>query len=74
LGLTAAMLAATWFASVTRANEGPVPLSPAEAATRFVIHEDLELDQVLAEPIVRQPVFLNFDERRRMWVVQYIQP
>jgi putative membrane-bound dehydrogenase-like protein len=49
------------------------PLSPEEAATRFVIHEDLELDQVLAEPIVRQPVSLNFDERGRMWVVQYIQ-
>jgi putative membrane-bound dehydrogenase-like protein len=49
------------------------PLSPAEAATRFVIHEDLELDQVLAEPTVRQPVSLNFDERGRMWVVQYIQ-
>lgn len=49
------------------------PLSPAEAATRFVIHEDLELDQILAEPAVRQPVFLNFDERGRMWVVQYIQ-
>ncbi len=49
------------------------PLSPAEAAARFVVHEDLELDQVLTEPAVRQPVFLNFDERGRMWVVQYIQ-
>src|SRR5262245_22617254 len=49
------------------------PLPPAEAATRFVIHEDLELDQVLAEPVVRQPVSLSFDERGRMWVVQYIQ-
>ena len=39
------------------------PLPPNEAATRFVIHEDLELDQVLTEPAVRQPVFLNFDER-----------
>jgi putative membrane-bound dehydrogenase-like protein len=73
LELTAAMLAAIWFGSVSRADEGPAPLSPAEAATRFVIHEDLELDQVLAEPIVRQPVSLNFDERGRMWVVQYIQ-
>src|SRR5262249_13011147 len=58
---------ATWV----RADEAP--LSPAEAATRFVIHQDLALDQVLAEPVVRQPVFLNFDERGRMWVVQYIQ-
>lgn len=63
-----AVLAST---APTSADDGP--LSPAEAATRFVIHEDLELDQVLAEPIVRQPVSLNFDERGRMWVVQYIQ-
>src|SRR5262245_54088700 len=58
-------------AAPLRADDGPLP--PAEAATRFVIHEDLEFEQVLAEPIVRQPVFLNFDERGRMWVVQYIQ-
>jgi putative membrane-bound dehydrogenase-like protein len=57
--------------SLAMADDGP--LSPADAATRFVIHEDLELEQVLAEPVVRQPVFLNFDERGRMWVVQYIQ-
>ena len=37
------------------------------------VAEDLEVDQVLAEPIVAQPVFLNFDHRGRMWVVQYIQ-
>ena len=31
------------------------------------------MKQMLAEPTVRQPVFLNFDERGRMWVVQYLQ-
>lgn len=49
------------------------PLSPAEAAGTFVVPDDLEFVQVLAEPIVAQPVFLNFDERGRMWVVQYRQ-
>jgi putative membrane-bound dehydrogenase-like protein len=49
------------------------PLSPAEAANTFKVPDDLEIEQVLAEPIVRQPVFLNFDERGRMWVVQYLQ-
>ncbi len=34
---------------------------------------DLTLDLVLAEPTIAQPVFLNFDERGRMWVVQYLQ-
>ncbi|HWA86816.1 MAG TPA: PVC-type heme-binding CxxCH protein [Opitutus sp.] len=34
---------------------------------------DLAIDRVLQEPVVAQPVFLNFDERGRMWVVQYRQ-
>jgi putative membrane-bound dehydrogenase-like protein len=52
---------------------GPGPLSPAESMQHFKVPEDLELQQVLAEPIVRQPVNLSFDERGRLWVVQYIQ-
>ena len=34
---------------------------------------DLAVDLVAREPVVAQPVFLNFDERGRMWVVQYLQ-
>lgn len=47
--------------------------SPAEALMLFKTPSDLAIDQVLAEPVVQQPVFLNFDERGRMWVVQYLQ-
>ncbi|HVY68415.1 MAG TPA: PVC-type heme-binding CxxCH protein, partial [Verrucomicrobiae bacterium] len=49
------------------------PFSPAESAKMFHVPDDLEIEQVLAEPLVTQPVFLNFDERGRMWVVQYRQ-
>lgn len=49
------------------------PLSPAESLARFEIAPDLEIEQLLAEPVVRQPVFVMFDERGRLWVVQYIQ-
>ncbi len=48
-------------------------LSPKDAATRFQVADDLEWEQVLAEPLITQPVFLNFDERGRMWVVEYRQ-
>ncbi len=48
-------------------------LSPAEAATRFHVADDLAWESVLAEPEITQPVFLNFDERGRMWVVEYRQ-
>jgi putative heme-binding domain-containing protein len=48
-------------------------LSPQQALAAFHIDPDFEIDQVLAEPAVRKPVFMNFDERGRLWVVQYLQ-
>jgi putative membrane-bound dehydrogenase-like protein len=57
-------------------NEAPLdskPTSPADVMKYFRVAEDLEIEQLLAEPIVEQPVFLNFDERGRMWVVQFRQ-
>lgn len=34
---------------------------------------DLALDQVLCEPVVANPLYLNFDARGRLWVVQFRQ-
>jgi putative heme-binding domain-containing protein len=48
-------------------------LTPAESAKAFKFADDLRFDQVLAEPLVKQPLSLSFDERGRLWVVQYIQ-
>jgi putative membrane-bound dehydrogenase-like protein len=48
-------------------------LAPRAALASFKVPDDLELEQVLAEPIVRQPVSITFDERGRLWVVQYLQ-
>ncbi|HUE15812.1 MAG TPA: PVC-type heme-binding CxxCH protein [Planctomycetaceae bacterium] len=49
------------------------PLSPADALRAFRVPADLEVEQVLAEPDVRQPLFVDWDERGRMWVVEYNQ-
>jgi putative heme-binding domain-containing protein len=49
------------------------PMTPAQSQAAFKIADDLEIDQVLTEPQVRQPVFMNFDERGRLWVVEYLQ-
>lgn len=57
--------------SRARASDGP--LSPAASLAAFTVADDLQIELVLAEPIVRQPVFCNFDERGRLWVVQYLQ-
>jgi putative membrane-bound dehydrogenase-like protein len=49
------------------------PLSPADSLKAFKVFEDLEIEEVLAEPLVRQPLHLSWDSRGRLWVVQYIQ-
>lgn len=51
----------------------PAPKTPAESLPCFQVADDLRLEQVLAEPTVAQPVFLTFDDRGRLWVVQYLQ-
>ena len=47
--------------------------SPDEAFRALKSADDLAIDSVLSEPEVRQPLHMNFDERGRMWVTQYIQ-
>lgn len=49
------------------------PLSVEESLKTFTVPDDLVLETVLAEPIVAQPLHISFDERGRMWVVQYLQ-
>jgi hypothetical protein len=44
-----------------------------ESLTKFHVADDLVWEQVLAEPRITQPAFLNFDARGRMWVVEYRQ-
>lgn len=49
------------------------PYPPKEALKTFKVPNDLKLDLMLSEPVVRQPLFINWDERGRMWVLQYLQ-
>ena len=47
--------------------------SPDDSLAGMRTPSDLEVDLLAAEPGIKQPVFLNFDERGRMWVVEYRQ-
>ncbi len=49
------------------------PLAPAEAIKSFQVSKDLRWEQVLAEPLIGQPLFINWDERGRLWVLNYKQ-
>ncbi len=46
---------------------------PNEALKTFTVPDDLKLELVLAEPHVKQPLHMTWDERGRLWVVQYLQ-
>jgi len=47
--------------------------APSAGVNQLRTPPDLAIDLVAQEPAVAQPVFLNFDERGRMWVVEYLQ-
>ena len=48
-------------------------LTPEEALLRMTVPADFEASVVASEPLVRQPVCIEFDDRGRLWVIQYLQ-
>lgn len=53
--------------------DGSQPTEATEAVKRFKLAAGLTCELVAAEPDVMQPLFISFDERGRMWVVEYKQ-
>jgi putative membrane-bound dehydrogenase-like protein len=51
----------------------PPSVDPAEAVKLFTVPDDLEISLVAAELDVSQPLSISFDDRGRMWVLQYLQ-
>lgn len=47
--------------------------TPEEAAERLRPADGLEVSLIASEPLVRQPVCIEFDDRGRLWVMQYLQ-
>jgi putative membrane-bound dehydrogenase-like protein len=48
-------------------------LPPSEALKHFKVAEGFEVQLFASEPQVRQPVTMTFDDRGRLWVIQYLQ-
>ena len=48
-------------------------LSPDDAARKMTVPDGFEVRAVASEPLVRQPVCIEFDDRGRLWVIQYLQ-
>ena len=53
--------------------DGSLPTPPTEALALFSLRPGLAVDLMAAEPAVEQPLYMNWDSRGRLWVVQYRQ-
>ena len=60
-------------AALPLAADVPPKLTPAESRATFQVAEGLEFRLVASEPMVRQPLCITFDDRGRLWVLQYLQ-
>ena len=49
------------------------PLAPSEAMKRLKPDDGFELEQVLSDPIIGQPLSIKWDHRGRLWVAEYLQ-
>lgn len=49
------------------------PTPPLDALKQFRVRKGFEIDLVAHEPEISQPLFLSWDSRGRMWVIQYRQ-
>src|SRR2546421_396229 len=47
--------------------------TPQEAVKRMKVPDGFQVKLVASEPMIRQPVTMSFDDRGRLWVVQYLQ-
>ncbi|HKB37193.1 MAG TPA: PVC-type heme-binding CxxCH protein, partial [Gemmataceae bacterium] len=51
----------------------PQGYTPETAVRKMKVPDGLSAKLVAAEPVVRQPVAIDFDDRGRLWVIQYLQ-
>jgi putative membrane-bound dehydrogenase-like protein len=68
--LSRLLLLATLFMTTSSRGQG---YPPGEAAAKMTVAEGLTVRLVASEPLVRQPVAIEFDDRGRLWVIQYLQ-
>jgi putative membrane-bound dehydrogenase-like protein len=62
---------ASWLLAYgTAAGQG---FSPEEAVKRMKVADGFTVKVAAAEPLIRQPVTMSFDDRARLWVIQYLQ-
>lgn len=51
----------------------PPKLSPEESIKTFQVAKGLQVEPIAREPMVQQPLSIMFDDRGRLWVLEYLQ-
>ncbi len=59
--------------TVASTPDNPEPVPAEQAAATLTVAPGLEATLFACEPVVRQPLSLSFDDRGRLWVLQYLQ-
>jgi putative membrane-bound dehydrogenase-like protein len=72
-GFACIVVCASMCVSTTPGNLFAQGYSPAEAPGRMTVPQGLEVHLVASEPMVRQPVAIEFDDLGRLWAIQYLQ-
>lgn len=73
LGVTSVLASPTLSRVHAQATPELQATRVAEEEPSLLVVDDLRLDLLLREPTVANPLYLTFDERGRLWVVQYRQ-
>lgn len=61
------------LAAITAVNVFGQGYPPSEAVGKMKVAEGFRVKLVASEPEIRQPILTKFDERGRLWVIQYLQ-
>ncbi len=56
----------------TAVNQMQLPLEPAESMKHFVTPVQLDVKLFAAEPLIRRPICMNWDERGRLWIAESV--
>jgi putative heme-binding domain-containing protein len=59
--------------SVPLPKDIPPRLSPEKEKATFQVAKGLQVNLVAQEPMVQKPVCITFDDRGRLWVLEYLQ-
>ncbi len=67
-----------WMTSVIAFGQEPAPppslkLAPSRGVPYLQVAEGFEIDLVVSEPVIEKPLYMQFDARGRLWVVEYRQ-